>query len=534
MRWHDLPVNVMPDAPVAAAESLEVDAMRLLRLVRIRRELKVVCGLAIVALPLWATFTIIAETVLSPSSRTYWSIDAKIGTGFVLIGAVLVVAFVLLLGSRLLGRTGQAAARLSPVFKRGPEPKLVDATPEMTPLVGQLRRKGLVRLGIVLMFLVVVFVSGATAWNFWPAWQANHGHGGQVVTIGREATISGYTVGSHGHRDYFLDTPDGPSIAEDYKPHDGQRWTVLHRESGNDEAYLVGGHDYLLVGLIAVVAAAISVGIVVSQVGAARTELAARAATSGDLAASVAYLGSGHTAQLRIGRPETLTLTLRPLGDRTAEAWLVRRRLVAAGTAFAIVAGAGTGIGLWQAGVFRTPPMQRDVTLGFLAGTSWDPDAFADYADTSSTRDLLTDALQQGGVASPRVTVTASVLISSRDSPDRGGTADANVDVAGIGSAPARSAASGIVLFHRSLAQYEHGTATAVTGLPAGWQGVLIGKLGEEDPGVELAGAASGRLVRISLHGAFAPAQIEQRGVELARAIAGVGIGKFAHDVGRR
>ncbi len=77
-------------------------------------------------------------------------------------------------------------------------------------------------------------------------------------------------------------------------------------------------------------------------------------------------------------------------------------------------------------------------------------------------------------------------------------------------------------------------TATVVAGLPAGWQGVLVGKVGEEDPGVELAGAASGRLVWISLHGAFAPVQIEQRGVELARAIAGVGIGKFARDVARR
>ncbi len=513
-----------------------IDAMWLLRLVRVRRELKLVCVLAIVAVPVWGGFTYIAETVLPRSSQTFWSIDAKIAPGFLLIIAVLVVEFLLLLVTRVLGRPGQIAAKLVPVFGRGPEPAFVGDPEPMRPMLGQLRRKGLIRVGALMMFIVFGLVSAAAGWSVWPAWLANHGRGGTVVTIGEEATISGYSTSSHGHRNYFLDEPGGTAIAEDHRPRDGERWTVLNSSVGNDKAYLVGGHDYVLIAVITLVALLAEAGIVVYQVGATRAELAARARTPGELADSVSYLSAGHSPELRVDTATRFTLTLGSLGDRSAAEWLSRRQLISASLAVLVIAAAGTALGLWRAGVFRTPPAQRDTTLTYLEGTSWaSDDVFADYQNNSSTTELLRSGFQQAGITSPNVTATASVLFSSRDVPPGArSTVTAYVDIADIGSAPAGTAVHGVVLLEQSLARTEHGTVSTLTGLPADWQGVLLGKAGEEDGGVEIAGATGGKLVWISLHGTFSAVQAEQRGLELARAIAGRGVVRFCHDVARR
>lgn len=154
-----------------------------------------------------------------------------------------------------------------------------------------------------------------------------------MVTIGKTATITGYTVGSHGHRDYFLGTPYGPAIAEDYQPHAGQEWTVLPSDTGNGKAYLVGGYDYVLIGGLLLASIAVGAVIGVRIVAAVRAGRAARAATraehpaqqsvagappqvsvAGKLADTVAYLSSGNTVTLRIAgrRPRTVALTLRP------------------------------------------------------------------------------------------------------------------------------------------------------------------------------------------------------------------------------
>ncbi len=533
--WHDLRVNAMPAGhAVRTPLTVHVDAMRLLRLVRVRRELRIICVLAVAALPAWAAFTLIAESVLSRSSKTFWSIDAKIGAGFLLIGAVLVAASLLLLATRCLGHTGRVAARLSPVFGRGHEAQLVDDTPELAPLVGQLRRKSLVSLGAVLFFLVVGLTFGVTAWNFWPAWQANHGHRGQVVTIGREATVSGYEIGSHGHKDYYLDTPDGPAIAEDYKPHDGQRWTVLHNEIGNDEAYLVGGHDYLLIGVIALVSLLILAGIAYSQVVYARAELAVRRSIPHDLARAVTYLGSGNKALLRVGQPSPVTLTLRPLGERTAQDWLRRRRLATAALTAVALAVAGTGIGLWQSGVFKTPPGQRDVSLGYLAGTTWDPDVFADYHMSSDEVELVTN-LHEAGVATPHVRMIAALVVSSMDTDRNDASVTACVDVADVDPAQAGTEMSAILDTERRITKDSHDRATSVPGLPAGWQGVL-GFDRVYGPEVDLVSTQSAHLVWISLNDTHIDdaAQVEKRGVELVRAIAGRGLARFSRDVATR
>ena len=52
----------------------------------------------------------------------------------------------------------------------------------------------------------------------------------------------------------------GTVIAEDYKPHNGERWLVRDSALGNKHvAYLVGGHDYLVVLLLFFLAVALLV-----------------------------------------------------------------------------------------------------------------------------------------------------------------------------------------------------------------------------------------------------------------------------------
>jgi hypothetical protein len=315
-------------------------------------------------------------------------------------------------------------------------------------LLGLLRRKPVITIGGLLIFAACGSMAGVTGWNFWPAWQGNHGHGGQVVTIGSSATISGSEIGSHGHRDYYLETPDGKAIAEDYRPHDGQRWTVQSSEVGNDKAYLVGGHDYILVGLLAVAGTGAGIGVLIWIVGAARKELAVRRAAEGRLADSVAYLGADHRVPLQIGRREPIMLMLPPLGTRTAEELLARRRLLAAGTAAAVVVGVGVPLGLWQAGTFRPAPKERTVTLSFLDGTGWNPSAFADYTNNGASSDVLRDAMRDAGVDKSTVTVSAEVLIDARPSELRDATA--YVNVADIGSIHPSTALSGFVALQRA------------------------------------------------------------------------------------
>lgn len=521
-----------------------MDALRLLRLVHLRRELKLLCLVAIAALPVWGAFTLIAENVLSRSSQTFWSLDAKIGPGFAVILLVLLGAFLLLVASRLAGRTGAAAARLSPIFGGGPEPTLVDASPDaataLAPLIGKLRRKPLVRGGAVVLFATVGLMIGLVVWNIGPAWQANHGHGGTVVTVGKDASVDGYSIGSHGHRDYYLSTPDGRVLAEDSQPKTGQRWTVIHNATGDDEAYKVGGHDYLLLALIILVLGFLEVGVVGFAVSSARTERRLRAGTPGEIADSVRYLGSrdylgnAPAVPLRIGAHQTVALTLRPLGERTAEALLARRRWVAAGTAAVVVAGGGTLIGLWQTGTFRTPSTERDASLSYLGGTGWDPSVYVDYTDTQATVDLVTSGLSQVGVPSAAVSETGQVLLDSADVP-RGADipVNADVDVLSIGSTSPAAAMSAVLRVERGAAENEHGSVTSLTGLPAGWQGIYTGKQTYEDPGLEIVGSAGGTLVWIEMNDTEPTAKLEQRGIALAHAIATHGIVPFAQDIAR-
>jgi hypothetical protein len=524
----DVPMAQGAGDATDAATSL--DAWRLLRIVRVRRELKVLCLIALFAVPLWAMVTLVAESVLSRSSDTFWAIDATIGPGFLVILGVLAASFLALIVMGRIGRSGRTAARLAPTVGQAPDLEIVDGGSPARGLYGQLRRRGIVRASAVLMFLVFGIVTVATAWDALPAWRANHGHGGPIVTIGKDATIAYSTVSARGHRDYFLDTPYGTAIAEDYTPRDNQRWTVLASDAGNGKAYLVGGYDYVLVAGICLFGFAVCAGIVTHTVRAARAERAARAAIGGTLADSVAYLSAGNTLRLRIAgrKPTTVDLTMRPVGPRGAAAWLARRRQIAAVTTVAVIAAAGTLVGLWESGVLKPPVKQRDVTLAFLAPTVWGPDATIHYTDLDAYTAVLHDALSNGGAATTGTAVTASVIVSSHQTHDA-----AFIDLATIGSAPPADAVADMMAFQRDTAQKQ--TVTPVTGLPDGWQGLLLVDKTSALYEFDFAAASAGLIVSVSVDGAYTDdaAVHTDDARALARAIAAQGIPRFAAAVAR-
>lgn len=191
----------------------------------------------------------------------------------------------------------------------------------------------------------------------------------------------------------------------------------------------------------------------------------------------------------------------------------------------------GTMIGLWQAGVFRSPPSQRDVTLPFLASTGWDPDVFVSYTNLGPATQLLRSGLQDADAAAAHARVTADVVISQRGS---GATDDAFANAATIGSISPSAAVSGLIALQQQLAHSQHATISPLAGLPQGWRGMLGASASNGTIDVELAGAADERLVWISLHAnAGAASRLAQVAGQLASGIAGWGIPRFTSAVAR-
>ncbi|HVV19727.1 MAG TPA: hypothetical protein VHF06_09845, partial [Pseudonocardiaceae bacterium] len=503
---------------------------------RLRRECRTLWHVSLVAAPLWAGLIVWVQAA-APDDSTAWNLaDEAVGPGLLVIGALFVVG---LLATIVLGLAtgipGKVAAAFVPFAGRGREATVDGDADAMAGLLPRLRRKPWVSVGLVLMFFLFTALGAVVGMNLVPVYQANNGHGGMVVTVGRDATPDGYED-SGDNRDYYLSTPDGRVLAQDHRPQNGQQWLVRRDPLGNDEAYLIGGHDYLLVGALLLFAAVADAVLLLSMFGTIRRERRMRRAGGHvPLAYSVRKLAAGARPVLRFDLARSVMIGLPPLpddSDTAARALLARRRWHVALTAVVVVGvAAGAGVIINRA-TQPPPPTDKDITLSYLGPTSWSTDTEAFYTDTDAIHDVAVDMLRDGGVTQPAVGPVWSLIVSQRQQNDQDVTA--NVDVVGIGSAPARQAVAGGIAFQKEVADKGAPPPVAVTGLPAGWAGVLTdGKKGSAQRTAAVFGAAGGTLVDISVEGTSGDADLSRRVRELATAIAGRGLGNFVSDTAR-
>jgi hypothetical protein len=521
-----------------------VNGLRLLRVVRLRRELRSLWRLALLATPIWVGLIIWLQASTPDDSSAWNWADAAVGIGFVVIAALFVVGIGGLILLRFAaGMTGRVAAAFVPVASRGAEATVVGDADALRGLLPKLRRKPMVSIGLVLLFLLFTGVAVFAAINVVPVYQANQGDGGTTVTIGKDARISGYrdtqSSGrySSSHRDYFLSTPDGTAIAEDSKPVDGQQWLVQPNSLGNAKAYLIGGHDYLLVGGLLLFAAVVDALILLGMYSSFRQESRLRmAAGHVPLAYSVRRLASGARPVVRFDLVRSITLGLPPLpddSDAAASALLNRRRLQV-GIAVVVVLGVVVGVvAITRKTPVPPPPAtDKEVTLPYLSGTTWSPDAEVFYSDTDSVRALAVDILRDGGVSGkPTVGAVWSLVVSSQAASDE---IDADVDVVGIGGASPVKAVAGGVALRKEVAEDGAPAPVAITGLPSGWSGILTdGKPKGNDRRASVYGSAAGTLVEISVEGGGNDTTLGRRAAEIATAIAHRGVAGFVKDTAR-
>ncbi|HEX5405406.1 MAG TPA: hypothetical protein VFX16_24295 [Pseudonocardiaceae bacterium] len=520
-----------------------VHGLRLLRLVRLLRELRSLWRLAILALPIWFGLIVWLQASTPDDSAAWNWADTWVGPGFLVIGILFVVGILGMVAVRFAtGMPGRVAAAFVPMASRGTEPTVVNDADAMRGLLPRLRPKPLVSMVLMLLFLVLTAVGVIAGINLVPVYRANQGHGGTTVTIGVNATITGYRDTFTGgrqptrHRDYFLDTPEGTTIAEDRVPANGQRWEVLPNRSGNAQAYLIGGHDYLLMGGLLLLAAVADVLIVLGMSVSYRRERRLRTAGGHvPLAYSVRRLAEGARPVVRFDPVRSITLGLPPLredSDAGAVA-LLRRRRLHVGISVVVVAGLVTGVVL---AIGRTttappPPSTRDITLSYLVGTSWSTDTEAFYEDADTLISVTKDMLREGGAPDTTKPGPAwSVVISSQASGD---TTDANVDVVGIGAVAPDDATAGGIALRKEVAEDGAPAPVAITGLPTGWTGILTnGKPGGTKRTADVFGSAAGSLVDISVEGTD-DTTLAHRSSEIATAIARRGIAGFVTDTAR-
>lgn len=535
------PVTVPP--PFVSGDGRPVDALRLLWLVRLRREFRTLGAIVIVSLPVWFG-VIIAVQAMTPSDSAAWNLaDTTAGFGFLLGGAALAICVIVVLVVRFAGHTGRVASAFVPLVTRGRE-VTVDDEDAMRGLLPRLNRRPPVSMGLVLLFLVLTGAGVGAAVNVGPAYAANHGRGGPVVTIGKDAFISG--VENNGRsRDYLIDTPYGTALAEDRKPAKGEQWVVLPSNDINGTAYLVGGHDYLLIAGVVVLISLCDAGCLLGVVRSIQREhRRRRAAGHVPLVHSVRRIGAGARPVVTFARGPSATLCLPALPDSDAAAYRLlrrRRRNTAAATiSSVVVVGIGLTVIAGTIGGSSSPTTDdnslHDITLPYLAHTGWSTDATADYSDAGQAiHDLTAYMLQDGGVpGSPKVGAAWLMIISPNDT----GTANpsdvvANIDVSDIGSvSPAKAVAGGVAL-EKLVAPGTKGAPAPVdvSGLPAGWAGVVT--VEPSDPShssVDVFGSGSGDLLDIEIDGHTGDKSLTTGAAELATAIARHGIGQFVRD----
>lgn len=312
-------------SPFDVADGSYLHALRLLRLVRVRRGCRALLTIVIIALPSYLALGLTVQALTPTGSPTWNFVDNVGGLGFLVFAELLAAGIIGALVVRFAtGRTGRIAAAFVPILRRAREFMIDDRT-AMRGLLPRLNKRQPFAVGFVLILMVVVGIGAIAAVNVVPAYQANHGRGGPVVTMGTDAFISSVDTGGRTPT-YDIRTPYGIAQAEDRQPQDGQRWVVLPSDSGNGTAYLIGGHDYLLVGFILIVMTIAFAGWSVAIVFSIRREHRRRVAAGHvPLLDAVRPLVAGARPVITFDRKLSATIGLPALPHDSAAAWFVRR-----------------------------------------------------------------------------------------------------------------------------------------------------------------------------------------------------------------
>ncbi len=297
--------------PEVTARDYDVDARRLMRVVRISRDLRFVWRLALFGTLVWGAFILTVERSVPEGSAQWARADADAGPGFIALLVVAGIALVAQLSVRVFGKAGKAAALLVPPIGPPAPTVAVSGADNVAGLLAAVRRNAQVGFGAITALLVITGIVVAVAVNAWPAFEGNHGRGGRVVTIGTDATVTSHTspVGIRGSRGTVntLHTRTGDADAVGATPHDGERWTVVHDSvSDTDSAYLVGGHAYLLNLFLGVAFLLLDLAIAWFIWSGIRRERRVRTATDyTSLADSYGALAAGGRASVTIGEAAT-------------------------------------------------------------------------------------------------------------------------------------------------------------------------------------------------------------------------------------
>ena len=293
---------------VAGSTHFDVDARRLVRLVRISRDLRFIWRLALFSTLLWGAFVLTVERSVPENSAQWARVDSDAGPGFVVLLVIAGVAFVAQMAVRLAGNAGKAAGLIVPPIGESAPTTATDGAGNIEGLLPALRLNSYVGFGVLTALLVVTVILVEIVANALPAWQGNHGHGGHVVTVGQDATVT-TQAGHYAGRGAVgvintLHTSTGDASAVGNTPHPGQQWTIVADPLGGaDSAYLVGGHAYLLNMFIGLAVLLLEVGIIAYAVYRIRAERRRRSQDGYvSLADTYRALESGARATLTVGR----------------------------------------------------------------------------------------------------------------------------------------------------------------------------------------------------------------------------------------
>jgi hypothetical protein len=305
-------LDVPQSGGVTVGADYDVDARTLVRLVRIGRDLRFIWRFALFSTLLWGAFVLTVERTTPEGSAQWHRVDADASPGFVALLVVAGVALLAHLALRLFGRAGKVAALIVPAVGPPAPTQAVSGADAVAGLLPALRRSAYVGFGMITAFLVITALVVAAAVGFWPAYEGNHGRGGNVVTIGQDATFTSHRQAVSGRGGgsstvYRLHTSHGDADVAGDTPHDGQRWTLVSDPlGGDDSAYLVGGHAYLLDLVLGLAVLLLDVGIVFFGYVRVKAERRRRKqAGHVSLADSLSALAAGSRATLTVGTEQT-------------------------------------------------------------------------------------------------------------------------------------------------------------------------------------------------------------------------------------